>query len=343
MTLLFLDGFDHYSTLNQKYEITPGGASIGSSYARTGSQGFNAFTNSAPTFKVVPAAAEHATFIAGIALKRTGVLGGAAAFLTFGSDSGTTFHVTLGVDAAGKLKVMRGPYNGTILGSESGATLGVLNTWHYVELKVTLSDTVGIVVVRVDANPTPVINLSAQDTKNGGTKTVFDAIGINGDTNGNVASDDLYLCNAAGSTNNDFLGDIKVETLLPNAEGSNSGMTCSTGTVHNTLVKEVPPNTSDYVFSAVDGTKDTWGYANTTQTGGVKGVQVNTYAQKSDAGAKSFRPVVRHGGTDYPGTDVGLGTGFGYYRQVYETNPGTGAAWTTSELDAAEFGAEARP
>lgn len=345
MTLLHVDSFDHYTSLAQKYESVPGsGPTISASFARTGTAGFQNTSTGAVPIKLVGVAGEHATFIAGIALRRTTTLAGTGTYLQFLSDTAATAHVTLTADASGKLNVRRGDRSGTLLGSEPGNTLGVLNAWHYVELKSTLSDTVGIVQVRVDGNTTPVINLSAQDTKNAGTKTVFDSVGFGSEPSfGNTNSDDFYICNAAGSVNNDFLGDIKIEALIPTADGATSGLTPSTGTSHFALVDEIPPNTTDYVSSPTNAAKDTWGYANTTIAGTVKGVQVNTYAQKSDALAKSFRPVIRHSGTDYAGTDQALGTGFGYYRQLYETNPGTAAAWTTSDVDAAEFGAEVRP
>jgi hypothetical protein len=36
--------------------------------------------------------------------------------------------------------------------------------------------------------------------------------------------DDYYICDGTGSVNNDFLGDMRVETSLVNAVGTYSGM-----------------------------------------------------------------------------------------------------------------------
>ena len=68
------------------------------------------------------------------------------------------------------------------------------------------------------------------------------------------------------------------------------------------------------------------------------GVQVCVSTKKSDAGAGALAPVVRHSGTDYAGTAVNIGTGYGYVTQVYGQNPGTSAAWVEADFNAAEFG-----
>lgn len=355
MTLLFLDGCDHWDSAAalSKWSSYSGPSLIpGAGGGGTGPSGRNGkgigiraggAGNVAWLKKIVLPSQEHATFIVGFALQAAPNLPTVVRrLLSCNSDGGVTEHVSLCLTAGGQLQVRRGDQSGTILGTETGVSFPVANTWHYVAMKVLLSDTVGTVEVRLDGRATPVIALSGQDTKNAGTKTGFDGIQF-GDTGTSIDIDDIYLCNGAGSVNNDFLGDIRVDTLLPNGDGSNSGMSLSTGTTHSTLVDENPQNTTDYVFSATAGTKDTWNYANTVTVGTVRGVQLNTYAQKSDASARSFRPVVRHAGTDYGGTDVNLGVGFVYYQQVYETNPGTGVAWTTANVDAAEFGVEVRP
>jgi hypothetical protein len=345
MTLLFIDGFDHYTNILQKYDTNPGsGGTLNSAYARTGTGGFQSTSSGGVCQKYLSSSTEHATLIAGIALRRTATLNGSGRLLQFLSDTGSTIHATLNADSTGKLRVTRGDYNATLLGSEAGNTLSVINVWHYVEVKILLSDTVGTVEVRVDGNTTPVINLTGQDTKNAGTKTVFDSIGIGSEGSfGNVNSDDFYVCNGAGSVNNDFLGDIKIDTLLPNNNGFSSALVGSDGnsTDNYLLVDEVPPNTTDYVSSATIDQKDTYAFSNTTVAGTVMGVQINSFAQKNDAGTRQMAHVTRRS-IDYDSADMTVGQGFGYYRTLQETDPNTSAAWTTSGVDGAEFGVKVR-
>lgn len=358
MTLLFVDGCDHWvassgapATKYSSYSgpsLEPGSSTGGfTPNGRNGTKGIGVRSggagNASSVTKNLAPAQEHATLILGFAIELNPSLPTASrGLVAFRSDAGATYHVQLCINPGGLLSVRRGDEAGTLLGTEATPSFPVPATFHYVEMKALLSDTVGTVEVRVDGRATPVINLTNQDTKNAGTKAVFDGV-IFGGGGGSFDMDDIYICNGAGAINNDFLGDVRIDTLFPNGEGSNSGLSLSTGAVHSALVDENPQNTTDYVFSATNGSKDTWAYANTVVPGTIKGAQIGTYAQKSDVSAKSFRPVVRHAGTDYGGADVALGVGFVYYFQVYETNPGTGAAWTTANIDAAEFGVEVRP
>ena len=82
----------------------------------------------------------------------------------------------------------------------------VLNTWHYVEVQVKLHDTTGSATVRVDG--TSVITIPTVDTKNGGTKTVYDTVRLSAGAAGNTNQyDDLYLTMGAGAP---FKGDITI-------------------------------------------------------------------------------------------------------------------------------------
>jgi hypothetical protein len=312
---------------------------------RTGS--FNADgSTSSEAKRQVAAADEHATFIIGVAAKNMGGAGTAKRFLTLYSDAGATTHVYVqtGATDATKLEVYRG--GGTLLGSTASGVLTTVGTvYQYIEVKVTLNDTTGAVVIRVDE--TPVLSLTGVDTKNGGTKTVFDSFGIQGMT-GSTWFDDIYACNGAGSTNNDFLGAVRIEALHPNANGNSSGMTNSAGNSTNnyTYVDDAFPiaDTTDYVDGVTTGDKDTYTFADSAQPAGnsVKAVVVYASAQKTDAGARGLSLVARSGGTEATAAAATALVNGVYHLVwgVFETKPG-GGSWTVSDYNAAEFGLQA--
>jgi hypothetical protein len=103
--------------------------------------------------------------------------------------------VTLALETTGALKVLRGGSFGTLLGT-SATGLIALNTWYFVELQATLSDTVGKVEVKL--NGTTVIGpLTGLDT-NAGVQTTFDTLVLSAFGAGTVTKyDDLYLRNDA--------------------------------------------------------------------------------------------------------------------------------------------------
>jgi len=329
--LIFTDGFDMTTTATHKW-TSVAGTYASASAARTGSAGLIAVGNNS---KQVAAADEHATFILGFACQRA--LSGSVAEWRFLSDSLATTHITVQLDSSGQLKVFRGTTAGTQLGSTVSAGTIPVGTWVYVEIKVVLNDSTGSVVIKV--NGAQVFSITGADTKNAGTKTVLDGFLLNG-AGSNMLIDDLYLCNGAGATNNDFLGDVKVETLFPNGNGTTSQLTGSDGnsTDNYLLVDETAPNTSDYNGSATNDQYDTYAMSNlVTASGTVVGLIAYAYAAKSDAGAKGGAIMVRSGGTDYEKTDNALGTGYQYYREILESDP-AGGSWSISSVNSLEAG-----
>lgn len=190
-----------------------------------------------------------------------------------------------------------------------------------------------------------ILNLTNQNTK-AQTSATANTVYIGHSALANVAGlhywDDLYICDGTGSTNNDFLGDVRVQTLYPSSAGATSAFTSSSGGVNYTNVDETPANgDTDYNSSATVGATDTYGYTDIPASATVKGVQVNVIARKDDAGTRTIAPVVRHSGTDYVGTAQSAGAGtYSDLLQLYEQNPGTSAAWVATDVNNAEFGAK---
>jgi hypothetical protein len=110
-------------------------------------------------------------------------------------------HVELATNASGGFNIRRGTPAGNIIGTGGGYTT---NTWYYIEWQCQLKNT-GFARLRV--NGTLFIDQDSVDTRNGGTKTKFDRIGI-GTTHTRVqVIDDLYLSSGVGCG---FQGDTEV-------------------------------------------------------------------------------------------------------------------------------------
>jgi len=210
-------------------------------------------------------------------------------------------------------------------------------------MKVTIADSIGANTCKVRANGVDIITVAAgQDLKNTANATASQvSLGHHGTSGGATPTyDDLYICDGTGGTNNDFLGDCRVDTLYPTSDGNYSQFTPSTGSSHFALVDETTPNTTDYNDGATVGDRDSYGMGNlaalTSQT--VYGVQVNAAIVKDDAGAKSAATFVRSSATDGDGAGVALGTSQAYVSQVFETNPNGSVAWTETTVNAMEAG-----
>lgn len=353
MSLIFCDGFDDGLQGLGKYQTwgglltTPG--RHGGNCLRM--SGFNPLI----ARRQVDAADEHATMTVGFAFQgnnglsfeHDGGSGNNTGHFSFMSDAGTTVHLTLTLTGGitPTIKVYRGTVGGTLLATGTVPTW-ITGQWYYCEFQATLSDTVGVITVKL--NGATVINLTGQDTKNGGTKTVFDSFQFNHNWTVNsgvdMYYDDVYVTNGAGSANNGFLGDITVETLLPNGDGATNQFLGSDGnSVSNyALVNEAgAPVTTSYVEDGTTTERDLYAYGDlATASGPVYGVQVASYAQASASGARNLKNAVRSGTTVATSTTKPLVTTYLPALSIQEVDPSTSAAWDIAGINAAQFGVE---
>jgi hypothetical protein len=195
----------------------------------------------------------------------------------------------------------------------------------------------------VKINDTTYVSLTNVDTKNGGSEATFDAVSLVAAGTGEMRIDDVYVTNGAGAVNTGFLGDIAVETLFPDGNGSSSQWVGSDGnSVDNYLLVEEPtPSTTDYVQSNVAGNRDLYASSSLVRAAGtIYGVQTTAYAQSSDSGPVSLNNLAKSGATVGVGPARALVTTWLPKSSVFELNPDTAAAWTVSEVNGAEFGME---
>lgn len=329
MTLLFIDGFDHYTSnasVAAKWTAVSSTYPVGAATSgRRGGGALQLITNFATAQKTLPST--YSTIIVGFARK---TFNGTVEFLEI--KEGSTIHLSFTYDT-GKIKAWRGDKNGTLLGTS--ATTIDSTSWWYIEVKATISDsTGGSLEVRINGSADANLTLSGIDTRNGGASGVVSNIYLS--CEGYV--DDLYVCDTAGSTNNDFLGDCRIDTIYPAGAGNYTQFTPSAGSNY-ACVDETAPNTTDYVSDATSGDIDSYacGDISALLSSSVYGAQVNAYAKKSDSGSRSLGTMARLSSTDSIGTSTALGTSYGYISQIYETDPSS-AAWTRTNVNSAEFG-----
>jgi hypothetical protein len=338
MSLLFIDGFDHYATADIDKKWTAHGSTsvISSAAGRRGGGAALMPYNGGGVSKTVAASG---SFVIGFAFKTDG-FSSLYFSLAWLYDAGTN-QCILRVLPDGTLQVSR---NGTALTGGTSTNALSLNTWYYIEWKVTIADSIGAGTCKVRVNGVDWLTVATgQDTKNtanASANQVYLGSWAAGSGPLNIYYDDVYICDASGSTNNDFLGDVRVDTLYPTSDGTYTAFTPSTGVSHFALVDETAPNTSDYNDGVSVGDRDSYGLTDlaalSSQT--IYGVQVNAAVMKDDAGAKSAATFVRSSSTNGDGASVALGTSQAYISQVFETDPNGSIAWTATTVNAAEAG-----
>ena len=332
MALLFCDGFDHYATADilAKWDLRGNNEYLVGGRFGNGIQFVN--TN----WFVGKYLTSHATWIIGFAVYFSPVVGSGNPWFLLLDDG--SIQVSVYIDGNGRLCFTR---NGTFLGVAS--TVFRSYVWHYVEIKVTIDNSNGAIAMRVNGVDDTISfstgTATTQDTQYTANATANRVYFIGTSVGSAIIIDDLYICDGSGSINNDFLGDVRVQSVFPSGAGATTQMTPSAGSNYACVDETAPNGDTDYVSETTAGEKDTYAFGNLTPTSGtIAGVQVLINARKDDAGSRSIAPVYRPVSTDYDGTTVSVSDSYAYLREITEVSPATSAAWTIAEINGAEFG-----
>jgi hypothetical protein len=337
MVARLIEGWESSTTIADyagKWSSLGGGLSIDPSFGRYGNGIRRATGSTNGTMQLTRD--PLATWIVGFAFRISALPNAPLMLLSF-HDGGTQHcGISLTTDT-GVLFAWRGTPS---TGLSSTPWSPMPNTWAYIEVKCTIDDTAGVVVVRV--NGTTILNLTGVDTRNGaGAYAGVVRLGHFGVavTGANDDYDDIYIFDATGSVNNDFAGDCRVEQIVPNGAGASTAWTPSAGSNYQ-CVDDAPPNgDTDYVSSAAAGNTDTYTFADLlTLSGTIQAVQATALARDDAAGSGSIALVARPGSTNHVGATQGLGVAYGMASERWDTNPDTAAAWTIADLNASQFG-----
>lgn len=336
MTLLYIDSFDHYASadLGAKGWANITNATI-TATGRLSSPGYLRLPNNGSTID------RTITATSGIVVGFGLSISSGTAQPICSLQSGTTAQVELRVSATRALTVTR---NGTLLATST--TILSTGVWYYVELKISISDTAGVVAMQINgASETLTFvtgNATNQDTRNG-TPTTVDTVKFQGAGAQIITIDDLYVIDTTtgSAPANDFLGDCRVEAMLPSTAGNYAQWTPLSSTNVSNVDESSPDGDTSYNSSSTANQIDSFNYTNITPSSAtIYGIQYALSARKDDAGTRTIAPLSRQSSTDYASaTTHNLSTSYAYYVQVKEQNPATSAAWTVSDVNSnSEFG-----
>ena len=250
-------------------------------------------------------------------------------------DSSAALGLNLRLTASGELAVYR---NTTLLGTSSGAGI-TTNVWYYIEWGGLINNSTGTYDVLV--NEVNVLSGTGADTLQ--TGATWGQVRFTGSAifPHNFAFDDIYILDETGSTNNTFLGSVKVQGIFPDAAGDSTDWTPDSGSNYARVNENPADEDTSYVESGTSTDRDLYNFDATSNLGTVYGLQTNIRCRLTDANAFSLNTVVKSGTT----TDVGSSqaipsTSYRVLHNIYELDPDTSLAWVASDIDSAQFGFE---
>lgn len=151
----------------------------------------------------------------------------ARVYSSSGALRGTLSFAAIGAGIPGKLTYTP---NGAGVLADSVVAVVDSAAWYYIELKVVCHASTGTATIKVNER---VVAIGTGNTTGGQAGTDIGQASIlmltNGSGSNQCSFDDIYICSGAGATNNDFLGDVRVSRLRPNAAGDSTGFTAGGG------------------------------------------------------------------------------------------------------------------
>ncbi len=343
MSLIFMDGFDLYSSINDVKSAgwrgmdnlvvnTSGGKFGGGCVGGTvDDQGWQISVRGDDGGTID----DGETLIIGWYYKiDDGSLGNDDQLL--GIYSGVNFQCGLRQNSSGALYA-RDDTDSTV-GSASSETMSP-DTWHYLEFKASSSTSSGTIIVRLDE--VEVINVSGVDTQSGGWASVR----FTGD-NAAWLIDDVVIMNGDGGRLNDFLGEVRIATILPDEDTlqddfiqSSSG---STASLLNTPSGSWPDD-SEYIESnnISDETRVKMGEM-PENLGTIHAISTINQPRKTNVTSKRIRGLIRSNGSTFlDDHDSPILDEYVLNRTIHVEDPGQGSPsvlWDETSLNNLEIG-----
>lgn len=333
MALLGYNGFDHvddgFELLRWDAYSSDSNIEYASTHGYGGGWGIRLFTT-ATTYLQKNLGTTKSTFILG-AYYKIGTLSDSNEFLSF--NDGATNQVEIRARVDGSIAV----YRDTTLIAQSALGLISANTWFNLGIKITFSQTVGQVTVKL--GETVIINTAANlDTCNTANEYIDSfRLWSNG---GDVFIDHLYWADTSGSGITDITQGLRITTLYPIANGVSAQFTPSAGSNYQTVDEAQLVGTTDYNDSTTIGHIDTFDMTTYAGSSTIKALQITGAVQNPDAGTVVMRTVLRSGTVpaNTEGADFTASATIKGMSTLYETEPIDAVAWTTSSVNAAESG-----
>jgi hypothetical protein len=247
MALLFLDGCDLYATREQtarRWE--PNGTSL--SYlnvsATAGRWGGRA---------IQLVSSGTGRIIRPIPPRQTVILAFAARFSRSDNPTGEAFivlydptwtQIVIAIDfVEGRYRCYRGWFDTEIAQSSVDFAAVAKEQYHWFELKVTIDATSGAVELRRNGAVLLTFSGNTLGAPTGDiTRVQLRSMNQSSSNRVDVWLDDIVIADDRGGRNDDFLGDLRISTLVPVADTSQNDWTPNSGSDNFSRVAEIPPD-----------------------------------------------------------------------------------------------------
>ena len=333
LSLVFIDGSEHWATAVDKFKSSAFGSHSAPASGVAGAHGKVADDATWDFHGVTITGVSTITVFGRFRIRTIG----AEDFLSL-MNSGTT-HLQVALTGTGAVQVQPGGGGFTHTTSSTYA----IDTWYDIELTASIHDTTGSYTLKID-NVIPdrsgggTMTGTGLDTQNGATTTATRVIWGGGNTI------DTYVDNHAIDGSGNAIGPGQVQSLYPDGAGDLAEMTrggADSGANWSQCDEATQNSDTDYVGNSASAKRDCYTFQNRSISGTPRAVQVTTTV-KFTSGTPTFKNFLRIGGVNHDGATTHTATlGYKCYVEVWNTNPATGLAWTDSDINSLQAGISA--
>ena len=340
MSVVLMDGFDHYNAAIQKYpssSVLSGTAAIDATGALAAfgyGQALRCYGGGAVFQPDLPT--NYTTLIWNGHYYVTAPLYGSGVgpcilFTDAGNNQCEVYVETNGIYFRFSLR-----RNGTLLATGSYSYIAGVHYW--LSIKLVVDGSSGLFELKV--------NGSTAVTYSGNTKGYGSSGNVNRILHGwpnsgaiqAIIFDNVVVCDTSGTWANDYLPESRIYYQMPTANDAVQ-FTPSSGANWQRVLTIPPPGDSSYNYDPNVGDQDTFAAAPSLGTATILALQVTTNARKDDAGNRSMRNVIKSGSGTYDnGADIALSNAYQGYRWLSITDPDTAAQWAAAAASAAKIG-----
>lgn len=343
MATLFMDGFDLYDdaadVAASSWNLS-GAALYVPSEGRSGGGALKLGATTTMWSRVVPDQDFGVTRCYSFSVKFSAFPSTSATFFStypnnWGSSTGN-FSSRLRVGSSGDLRF-------TDETSEYSASFSfATNTWYRVEVKIKTNNSSagtfnGSAQVYVNGNLV-YSNASLYISLSGSTDVPIDRVLFWGVASGaSVWIDDFVI-------SDDLVGDVIIDTLRPNGDGTAQDWIANTGTASSAIddLNHSSDGDTTYVSSTNSGDKSEFSLTDLlNSSSSIISVQPRVKEKKTDIGDRSYRTYLLSNGNIGNGNTLSPGTAYSWdFNGLFDLNPDGSAAWDDAAINALQVGLE---
>ena len=149
----------------------------------------------------------------------------------------------------------------------------------------------------------------------------------------------MIFSDTTGSFNNDWLGDVGIETKRPDANGYTNNYTPSAGSNYE-CVDDTYTDEADYVYNGITDNIDRYQLDDLSGDPTILAVEVVAFMNKDNMGGRSGILFTGREGsaTLYNEETFNLSDTPTIYTDVHQIDPAAGSAWTQTNFNITELG-----